>query len=48
MVSFFSAGSNSTLYGQTLYGVEVGKTIDVDHPEDLAKAEAFLKETTDR
>ncbi|MBF0524167.1 MAG: NDP-sugar synthase [Deltaproteobacteria bacterium] len=34
--------------GQTLYGVDVGKTIDVDHPEDLAKAEAFLKETADR
>ncbi len=28
-----------------LYGIPVATTIDVDHPEDIEKAEAFLKET---
>jgi NDP-sugar pyrophosphorylase family protein len=30
--------------GYPIYGVPVPKTIDVDYPEDIAKAEAFLKE----
>jgi NDP-sugar pyrophosphorylase family protein len=30
--------------GYPLYGLPVSKTIDVDHPEDLEKAEAFLRE----
>ncbi|MCE5244449.1 MAG: NTP transferase domain-containing protein [Syntrophobacteraceae bacterium] len=30
--------------GYPLYGIPVSKTIDVDHPEDIEKAEAFLKE----
>jgi NDP-sugar pyrophosphorylase family protein len=30
--------------GFSLHGVHVPKTVDVDYPEDLKKAEAFLKE----
>jgi NDP-sugar pyrophosphorylase family protein len=30
--------------GYPIYGVPVAKTIDVDHPEDMEKAEAYLKE----
>lgn len=30
--------------GYPLYGIPVSKTLDVDFPEDIAKAEAFLKE----
>lgn len=30
--------------GYGLYGVPVPKTLDVDYPEDIAKAEAYLKE----
>lgn len=30
--------------GYLMYGVPVSKTIDVDYPEDIAKAEAYLKE----
>lgn len=30
--------------GYALYGVPVAKTIDVDYPEDIAKAETYLKE----
>jgi NDP-sugar pyrophosphorylase family protein len=30
--------------GYPLYGIPVPKTIDVDHPEDLVKAEAYLAE----
>jgi NDP-sugar pyrophosphorylase family protein len=30
--------------GYRLYGVPVGKTIDVDRPEDIAAAEAFLRD----
>jgi NDP-sugar pyrophosphorylase family protein len=28
--------------GFTLQGIDVGHTVDVDHPEDIAQAEAFL------
>jgi NDP-sugar pyrophosphorylase family protein len=30
--------------GYLLHGLPVSKTVDVDHPEDLEKAEAFLRE----
>jgi NDP-sugar pyrophosphorylase family protein len=30
--------------GYPLYGLPVSKTVDVDHPEDVEKAEAYLKE----
>lgn len=30
--------------GYRVYGVKLSKTIDVDHPEDLRAAEAFLRE----
>ncbi len=30
--------------GYAIYGIPVSKTLDVDHPEDIPKAEAFLKE----
>lgn len=30
--------------GYPLYGIPVSKTLDVDFPEDIAKAEAFLRE----
>lgn len=30
--------------GYSLYGVPVSKTVDVDHPEDIEKAENYLKE----
>ena len=30
--------------GYPIYGVPVGKTVDVDTPEDIRKAEAYLKE----
>ncbi len=30
--------------GYALYGVRVSKTLDIDYPEDIAKAEAFLSE----
>jgi NDP-sugar pyrophosphorylase family protein len=30
--------------GYPLYGIPVAKTVDVDHPEDIQKAEAYLKE----
>lgn len=30
--------------GFPLWGIEVGPAVDVDHPEDVARAEAFLKE----
>jgi NDP-sugar pyrophosphorylase family protein len=30
--------------GYLMYGVPVPKTIDVDYPEDIVKAEAYLKE----
>jgi len=30
--------------GYPLFGIPVPKTIDVDYPEDIAKAEAHLKE----
>ena len=33
--------------GYGLYGVPVPKTLDVDYPEDIAKAEAYLKEIRD-
>jgi NDP-sugar pyrophosphorylase family protein len=31
-----------------MYGIPVPKTIDVDYPEDIAKAEAYLKEINER
>ncbi len=33
--------------GYGLYGVPVPKTLDVDYPEDIAKADAYLKEIED-
>ena len=30
--------------GYSLYGLPVPKTVDVDYPEDIQKAEAYLKE----
>jgi hypothetical protein len=30
--------------GFSLYGIPVAKTLDVDYPEDIEKAERFLKE----
>jgi NDP-sugar pyrophosphorylase family protein len=30
--------------GYCIYGIPVSKTVDVDHPEDIPKAEAFLEE----
>jgi NDP-sugar pyrophosphorylase family protein len=34
--------------GYSLYGSPVSKTVDVDYPEDIEKAEAFLKEAEDK
>ncbi len=33
--------------GYPLHGIPVAKTLDVDFPEDIAKAEAFLKEISE-
>lgn len=33
--------------GYAVYGFPVSKTVDVDYPEDIAKAEAFLREIAD-
>jgi len=33
--------------GDVLYGLPISKAVDVDHPEDIEKAETFLKEFSD-
>jgi NDP-sugar pyrophosphorylase family protein len=33
--------------GYVLYGLPVAKTVDVDYPEDIEKAETYLKEVTE-
>jgi hypothetical protein len=30
--------------GHPIYGLPAGKTVDVDSPEDIATAEAFVRE----
>jgi len=34
--------------GYRVYGIPVSKTVDVDYPEDIRKAEAFLEENGGR